>query len=57
MNNTQNVTYAGAEWIAYPFNLVLPDSDEDGEIRAHLSINNVGREIAQRCAPPSTRPP
>ena len=46
VNNTQDVTHNGFEWIAYPFDLMLPDSDEDREIVAHLSIDNVGREIA-----------
>jgi Domain of unknown function (DUF1833) len=47
VNNTVNVTSGGQEYFAYPFDLTLPDSDHDKDIVAHLSIDNVSREITE----------
>lgn len=47
VNNTVNVTHDGDEFIGYPFDLILPDSEEDREVAARLTIDNVSREIAQ----------
>ena len=35
------------EFIAYPFDLILPDSDDDRDIIGHLTIDNVSREITE----------
>lgn len=47
VNNNVNVVSTGGEHIAYPFDVQLPDSDEERDIIARLSIDNVSREIAQ----------
>ena len=46
VHNTQNVTYAGAEWIAYPFDLVLPDATRTGRSSPICRSTTSGREIA-----------
>lgn len=43
--NTVNVTSRGQEFIAFPFEVVLPGSSEDAPPRARLTIDNVSREI------------
>jgi hypothetical protein len=47
VNNTEAITSNGNEFIAFPFDLALPDSREDAPPRARLTIDNVSREIAQ----------
>lgn len=47
VNNTKNITSRGDEFIAFPFNIDLPDSTKDVGPRARLTIDNVSREIAQ----------
>lgn len=47
VNNTENVIVEGQEFIAFPFDLALPDSLEDAPPRAKLRIDNVSRELGQ----------
>ncbi len=47
VNNTENITSRGDEFIAYPFELELPDSVTTSAPKAKLTIDNVSREIAQ----------
>lgn len=47
VNNNENITSNGNEFIAYPFEISLPDSTEDAPPAAQLKIDNVAREIAQ----------
>jgi len=47
VNNKQNVTSNGTEYTAYPFEITLPDSNEDAPPKAKLRIDNVSREIGQ----------
>ena len=47
VNNTTNITSRGDEFIAFPFDIDLPDSTRESLPRARLSIDNVSREIAQ----------
>lgn len=45
VNDTDNITSNGVEYIAFPFNLSLPDDHENRLPRARLSIANVGRDL------------
>jgi hypothetical protein len=45
VNDTQNITSNGIEYIAFPFNCILPDDYENRLPRARLSISNVGRDL------------
>lgn len=56
VNNRENVTSGGDEYIAYPFQIFLPDSREDAPPRAKLRIDNVSREIGQAIRLISTPP-
>jgi hypothetical protein len=47
VNDTQNITSNGNEYIAFPFNCILPDDYENRLPRAILSISNVGRDLMQ----------
>ena len=47
VNDRVNVTSNAQEYIAFPFEIKLPDSLEDAPPRARLLIDNVSREIAQ----------
>lgn len=47
VNDRKNVTSSGQEYIAFPFEIRLPDSLEDAPPRAQLLIDNVSREIGQ----------
>ncbi len=46
-NNKVAVTSNGLEYIAFPFDIQLPDSKEDSQPTAKLTICNVSREIGQ----------
>lgn len=46
-NNTVNVTSRGEVYIAYPFELTLPDDEDNRPPRARLVIDNVDRQIVQ----------
>jgi len=45
VNDTQNITSNGHEYIAYPFRATLPDDYENKLPKALLSIDNIGREL------------
>lgn len=47
VNNTENVISNGQTYVAFPFNISLPESRDDAPPRAHLSISNVSQEIGQ----------
>jgi hypothetical protein len=47
VNNTENVTSNGEQFIGFPFEITLPDQREDAPPRARIVIDNVSREIAQ----------
>ena len=56
VNNTENITSRGDEFIAFPFDLVLPESSAEAPPRARLIIDNVSREIAQNIRLITTAP-
>lgn len=45
VNNQVDVTSRGNEFIAFPFDIVLPSGDLSAAAAAELSIDNVSREI------------
>lgn len=47
VNNKSNITSNGDEYIAFPFEIILPDSKDDAQPRARLRIDNVSREIGE----------
>lgn len=47
VNNTVDITSGGDLYVAFPFDIQLPDNLEDSPARARLKIDNVSREIAQ----------
>ena len=47
VNNTQDVASRGDTYIAYPFEIALPDEDPDSVVRVTLRIDNVDREIVK----------
>lgn len=46
-NNTADITSRGDIYIAYPFQLTLPDDEDNRPPRARLTIDNVDRQIVQ----------
>ena len=56
VNNKVNVISNGIEYIGFPFDIVLPDSKEDSQPSAKLTICNVSREIGQAIRLISTPP-
>ena len=47
VNNTQDVASRGDTYIAYPFEITLPDEDPESVTRVTLRIDNVDREIVK----------
>lgn len=47
VNNKTNITSNGDEYTAFPFEITLPDSNDDSPPRAKIRIDNVSREIGQ----------
>ena len=45
VNDTENITSNGEEYIAFPFTCVLPDDYENRLPRARISIGNAGRDL------------
>lgn len=45
VNDMQNITSNGNEFIACPFKCTLPDDNENQLPKARLSVDNVGREL------------
>jgi len=46
-NNASNIVSRGLEFIAYPFELTLPDDRENASPRAKLTIDNIDRQIVK----------
>ncbi len=42
-----NTTSRGLDFIAFPFELTLPDNQENASPKAHLKINNIDRSIVK----------
>lgn len=47
VNDKTPIISGGVEYIAFPFEISLPESAEDAPPRARLAISNVGREIGE----------
>lgn len=47
VNNTEDVVSRGDTFVAYAFDLILPESSAEAPPRARLVIDNVSQEIAQ----------
>lgn len=45
VNNTENVTHQGNEYIGVPFAITLPDQQEQGASKASITVDNVGRTL------------
>jgi hypothetical protein len=45
VNDTENITSNGEEFIAFPFSVILPDDYENKLPRARIAISNVGRDL------------
>ena len=45
VNDTQNITCNGVEFIACPFRCTLPDDFENQLPKVQLSVDNVGKEL------------
>ncbi len=56
VNNNENITSDSNLFIAYPFEITLPDSTGDGTPSAQLVIDNVSREIAESIRSITTAP-
>ncbi len=47
VNNKVTITSNGEEYIAFPFEIILPDTSSDSPPQAKIKIDNVSREIGQ----------
>jgi hypothetical protein len=56
VNNKVAITSNGIEYLGFPFDITLPDSKEDSQPNAKLTISNVAREIGQAIRLISTPP-
>ena len=56
VNNKENITSNGEEYIGFPFEIILPDSKEDSPPTSKLRIDNISREIGQAIRLISTPP-
>lgn len=56
VNNKENVTSSGDVFVAFPFQITLPDANEDSPPKSKLIIDNVSREIGQAIRAISTPP-
>ena len=56
VNNKKAITSNGLEYIAFPLQIQLPDSKEDAQPSAKITISNVSREIGQAIRLISTPP-
>lgn len=56
VNNKENVVSNGDQYIAFPFEIILPDANEDSPPQSKLRIDNVSREIGQAIRSISTPP-
>jgi len=56
VNNKKAITSNDIEYLAFPFEITLPDSKEDSQPSAKLAISNVSREIGIAIRSISTPP-
>lgn len=58
VRNLTNITSNGNVFTAFPFDITLPDDDEQGQQKMRLRIDNIDRQIvaAIRSIPPSQPP-
>ena len=56
VNNRENVTSRGNEFLAYPFSVVLPTDDDQRVPTVRLTIDNVDRAIVEAIRAQSTPP-
>jgi len=56
VNNTEDITSNGNSFVAFPFDITLPDARDDAPPRARLAIDNVSREIAEAVRSITTAP-
>ena len=56
VNNNENITSDSNLFVAYPFEITLPDSTGESSPRAHITIDNVSREIAESIRNITTAP-
>jgi hypothetical protein len=56
VNNRENVTSRGDEFLAYPFSVVLPTDDDQRVPTVRLTIDNVDRAIIEAIRAQSTPP-
>lgn len=47
VNNNEDITSGGDLYVAFPFEIELPNNLEDSPPRSRLTIDNISREIAQ----------
>ena len=47
VNDTQNITLNGIEYIGCPFNVTLPDDVAGQMPQAQLEVDNIGRDLTQ----------
>lgn len=47
VNDVQNITSNGNEFIACPFDITLPDDIGEQVPKAQLSVDNIGRELTE----------
>jgi hypothetical protein len=47
VNNTEDIVSRGMTFVAYPFEIALPDEDPESVARVTLRIDNVDREIVR----------
>lgn len=56
VNNTENVTSNGDEYIAFPFKIEMPGDTSEEVVKVRLSISNVDRSIVQAVRTCTSRP-
>lgn len=47
VNDVENITVQGDEYIACPFDITLPDDVDQQTPKAKLSVDNIGRDLTQ----------
>jgi len=47
VNNMSNIFSRGNEYLAFPFDIILPDENENRPPRAKLTIDNIDRRIVR----------
>lgn len=57
VNNNANIVSRGETYVAYPFDITLPDDRDDEAVRVRLSIDNVDRSLVLAVRSINSRPP